>query len=315
MKLHFGDGHFDCSGCGDCCRADWNIRVEPTKASRLSRILADQPPIEAVLPKRCGQCVFLDSAQRCTVHQDKPLDCQLFPFVLTPTPDGLEVGLSHFCPSVRAAKGRSLAEHAERIEELAAEAELPLTLSGPYTLWGEYQVGWSGYRVWESELLRRLEGGEPEAVLLAALAGLWKHRAHWGRTSLDSLFPQSGMPSHCRGVVRLRELAGLSESEQLDYDCRTYLLSLVQRKTLLKTESILTGLAVLSVVPRVLASSGGDSAVAKMELLLSHDGGRCKRELADLGVSLIMELCPSTLESRSPPKDPPPTPHSTPAQE
>lgn len=322
MNLILGEGRFDCAGCGNCCRADWTIRVEPTKWEKLTEFGPKLAIANPILPKEAGRCVFLEADARCRVHAQlgaasKPLDCQMFPFVLTPTPDGLEVGLSYFCPSVRGQQGRPLEGHAVELERLGREARLPLTLTGPFRLHGTSSTGWAGYKFWEQELLSRLPQ-DPERVLEGALVGLLAHHASWGRIESEALFEPTGISNvDAQPLVReLMQLIKLRSKVQEHYpDPGPYLRSLVERKFLLKQPTVAQGLAILSAIPKVLRQVDYDLGVEHLELVLSHAPKGSTQELADSAQTLIMGLCPNTSRNPSPPQDPPLTPEPVPAPE
>lgn len=318
------EGRFDCAGCGQCCRTAWNIRVEPSRAERLRtwgpalRILQDsgQAPLRRRadgslrVAKQEGSCVFLTAEKGCAIHADlgaqaKPLTCQIFPFILVPTPDGMQVGLSFYCPSVRKAEGRELQEHRVELERFVAEAGLA-ALAGPFRLWAHHETGWAGYRQFEDELLRRLSLDQAARVLVSSCEGLGQNLDAWGRAEVQQLFlPRRSAYSQelacslaCSLVARaelddaepaLELAAALRRGQPLrlpgsnvqavhgcqPVDCGRYLRSLVRRKFLLKQPSLLEGLALLSLVPMALSFYGPqtDSGVERLELLLSHGPG------------------------------------------
>ena len=171
------DLDFECTQCGRCCRDKWEIRVDDASAERLlARKWGDvDPGLEGVVPferrrlpvfergrdelaytvarKSCGSCVFLDAKNLCGIHkalglEAKPQVCQQFPFLFAEGPEGVTVGLSHYCPGVRRREGaaapplesqlpelRRLHAHALRVarapEKVLADEELPLA-------WADY---------------------------------------------------------------------------------------------------------------------------------------------------------------------------------
>ncbi len=78
---------FSCMRCLACCR-DKKIQVNPYEIARLARNrklatsdFIDQYTIDAGGFRKWdekGYCVFLDS-QGCSVHEDRPLVCRLYP--------------------------------------------------------------------------------------------------------------------------------------------------------------------------------------------------------------------------------------------
>lgn len=97
-------------------------------------------------------CVFLEESL-CSIHEQKPTTCRQYPFQFTRTPDGLYVGASFFCTSIRDNSGRPMAEHAVELLDLIPQAiisEVPETVS------------WSDYR----ELEQRFHGQDLDAACL-----------------------------------------------------------------------------------------------------------------------------------------------------
>lgn len=71
-----------------------------------------------------GACIFWMSDGRCRIHaefsfEEKPIACQLFPFVLLPAREGVRAGLSFACSSVLAAKGAELRTHTAELQRMA----------------------------------------------------------------------------------------------------------------------------------------------------------------------------------------------------
>lgn len=106
-----------------------------------TRITADGPV--RVFDHIDGACVMLDG-DACALHaaagaEAKPPGCRQFPYTLTRTPDGLDVGLQAECKSMGAALAAgaevALADHAAALAELAevgAVATLPAAVAlGP----------------------------------------------------------------------------------------------------------------------------------------------------------------------------------------
>jgi Fe-S-cluster containining protein len=88
--------HFECTGCGACCRGDQHsyVFVEEPEAEAIRaqlglsrrwfrrRYLRRAPGGELVLAwgTQPGHCVFLDEGGRCTVYAARPLQCRSYPF-------------------------------------------------------------------------------------------------------------------------------------------------------------------------------------------------------------------------------------------
>ena len=114
---------YRCADAGACCSSGWDIPVEPDVEGGLRRAMAEGRlvPLDALRPAeglphgarvvlalapRTGRCVFqqADPPSRCTVHQRLgeealPSACRQFPRVVTLTPLGVSVTLSHYCPT------------------------------------------------------------------------------------------------------------------------------------------------------------------------------------------------------------------------
>ena len=306
------EDRFRCGGCGKCCRNDWNIAVESQTARRLRetgpalRVLASTAGEAFVegsggglsLARRQtdGGCVFLEGSL-CALHAElgeksKPLACQVFPYVLVPTPRGTVVGLSYFCPSVRRGEGKLLCEQRRELEGLVELARLPeAALSAPFRVWGDITTGWTGYEIWEEALLERLKSTDLR-VLEGALVGLAESYRQWGgRVEIDELFKKELAELETDLVEALArqlfttlggdnvppqgtdtEASGLVDPDEVT---SRYLRSLIRRRTLLKSSTILEGLALLVLIPRTLKMFGAnfEFGIESMEELLTHGAG------------------------------------------
>ena len=242
--------------------------------------------------KRAGQCAFLDRDQLCEIHgshgpEAKPLTCQLFPFVLTPTDRGVSVGLSFYCPSVRAGHGRDIQEHRSNLERWLGELQLSANSGRPIIIFGTVTTGTVGYEFLERELRDRLLVSEPIELLRGFHWTLCHQYQEFGRQSPEKLFSPAPHPpsqQESRLVSELLSLAGLAEhpndeiSEDEVHDkglSKRYLLSLLHRKFLLKGPSLLESLSLLSVIAQAIKRCGRetDRAIERLELLLTHGEG------------------------------------------
>lgn len=105
---------FRCKGCGKCClRVKEGVPVDSQDVFRIAKYLRDHDEdilctddflaryAEPVLLDECGYfvymlktvgeenaCVFLKD-NRCTIHDENPRACRLYPFVVNPDPRGL----------------------------------------------------------------------------------------------------------------------------------------------------------------------------------------------------------------------------------
>jgi len=104
---------FECTRCGECCTADGDqphtatvfpdeIRTLQDAGDRAWDEVARPMPFGldeagegetfewALQTDACGDCVFYEETDEqgaCTVHDDRPLICQTYPFSLDPTPE------------------------------------------------------------------------------------------------------------------------------------------------------------------------------------------------------------------------------------
>jgi hypothetical protein len=117
---------YACRNTGVCCSSGWDVPVEPAVEDRLRQALADgtlcapgaiDSPFRPVsgLPHGArvvfradarGRCVFLEPGSRplCAVHRQLGLDhlasaCRDFPRIVTLSPLGVSITLSHYCPT------------------------------------------------------------------------------------------------------------------------------------------------------------------------------------------------------------------------
>src|SRR5580704_5482751 len=132
------DLDFECTNCGRCCRERWEIRVDAPSAERLLArpwpgidgpaftkrlpLVADDLPYTVA---RCanGACAFLDGKNLCRIHSElgleaKPQVCQQFPFLFSESPEGVTVGLSHYCPGVHRKEGAAAPPLEGKLPEL-----------------------------------------------------------------------------------------------------------------------------------------------------------------------------------------------------
>jgi Fe-S-cluster containining protein len=121
LSFHAG---YRCRGSGACCTAGWPIVVEPAVEERLRLAVRDGRLAPAPAGRRhlvarpglpdgaravlaadeAGRCSFLRDDRRCAVHaglgeEALPVACRQFPRLVTLTPLGASVTLSHFCPT------------------------------------------------------------------------------------------------------------------------------------------------------------------------------------------------------------------------
>jgi lysine-N-methylase len=130
--------NWSCSGCGDCCRGVFLIKISAEEKERIEK--QGWTTAEGVDPstmfvaqngafhlghKSDGACVFLDPNGKCRIHARfgepaKPLACRMYPLVLHPAGKKVVVGLRYSCPSAVLNRGKSLEEQRPDIQKLAA---------------------------------------------------------------------------------------------------------------------------------------------------------------------------------------------------
>ena len=167
----------------------WDIPVEP----EVEKQLQGHPLVLRVIQERgrafCerdGQlfiqsnkelkaCGFLEPDKLCSIHKElgfqaKPATCQLFPFVVTHTPEGYFVGTTYYCSATRQNHGRPTSEHQQDLlEQLERGAPINQVADDGLVLYNRYYASYAQYRQLESELRQR---GPLSAALQEAAAGL-----------------------------------------------------------------------------------------------------------------------------------------------
>jgi Fe-S-cluster containining protein len=137
LSIHAG---YRCRNTGVCCSSGWDIPVEPEVERHLRNALGSGtlrvpeavtssplPPTQArrassflrsvsglphgarvvLATDSSGRCLFLDPDRRCAVHRQLgpgalPSACRDFPRIVTLTPLGVSITLSHYCPTAAA---------------------------------------------------------------------------------------------------------------------------------------------------------------------------------------------------------------------
>ena len=123
--------HWDCSGCGKCCRGNI-VPLDDDDFRRLCEQKWDQHPDyrgvrtvvrQGMFSKRYrlaqrddGTCVFLTADGLCRIHQEfgfenKPLVCRMYPLQLVPVDSTAYLTLRRSCPTAAADNGREMKEH------------------------------------------------------------------------------------------------------------------------------------------------------------------------------------------------------------
>ena len=133
LVLPVASQRYSCHGCGNCCR-DFTVQLRPNdletlRAQKWNERLGEEVTVEfrgaTYLKQRAdGACVFLMDDGLCRVHKEfgfaqKPIACQLFPFVLVPDDRRTAVGISFASQSVRENKGAELRTHLAEIDRMS----------------------------------------------------------------------------------------------------------------------------------------------------------------------------------------------------
>jgi lysine-N-methylase len=167
--------HWDCHGCGVCCRGTTFTLSEDDIRKLREQRWEEHPEFHGVpilarlgllrrgfrLAKRPdGCCVFLTAAGRCRIHEEfgfdaKPLVCRMFPFQLVPLEQFAYLTLRRYCPSAAADRGPPLEEHLAAARQLAEEGGLAAQPAQPPPLVPGRRRAWSDF--WRAaEAIQRL---------------------------------------------------------------------------------------------------------------------------------------------------------------
>jgi lysine-N-methylase len=143
LPLH--QQRYSCHGCGNCCR-DFTVQLRPADLAKLRAqdweaklgmpVTAEFRGVTYLRQRDDGACVFLMDDGLCRIHKEygfaeKPIACQMFPFVPVPDDRRTRVGLSFACQSVRENKGSELRTHASEIDRMTRA--VPETRIATYT--------------------------------------------------------------------------------------------------------------------------------------------------------------------------------------
>jgi lysine-N-methylase len=136
---------YSCHGCGNCCR-DFTVQLRPADLEKLHAqgweeklgmpVTAEFRGVTYLRQREDGACVFLMEDGLCRIHKDygfaeKPIACQMFPFVPVPDDRRTRVGISFACQSVRENKGAELGTHTPEIDRMTRA--VPETRLATYT--------------------------------------------------------------------------------------------------------------------------------------------------------------------------------------
>lgn len=263
------DARFSCQMSTACCKHDYEITLPPE-----AQLLIDSMPWDRLNPALAGvrlperpdgklqlksvdeTCRFLGPRNLCLIHQTlgrQPFGaCCVFPFSFAHTPDGIAVGLSPVCGSVRMGFGLSPQQREEDLRERLVHAEPRST--NAYRLAPGVEIPWERFRDIEQGLCdclaaadvpmrRRLHVGarllgalkdnqpievgvwmtEPQqevnADLRAAIHGMLARIIGWERSALRRLPRQ--IPSDLFRL-EVREAAALSQILRNTLFCKVY---------------------------------------------------------------------------------------------
>ncbi len=161
------EARFSCGMSAACCRHDYEITL-PQEA----QLLIDAMPWQRIAPGLNGtrlaqrpdgklqlkgvneSCRFLTAGNRCLIHGAlgrQPFGpCCVFPFSFARTPEGIAVGASPICGSVRLGLGVGFQEREEDLRERLTHAEPRAT--DAYRLAAGVEIPWEGFRDIEKAL-------------------------------------------------------------------------------------------------------------------------------------------------------------------
>lgn len=178
---------YECHGDGTCCTSIHLLGPITKKEAKIVRHCA---PValprsnhkvvvyhdgikDLVLNTHDHKCVFLDDEARCLFHarvgaEYKPAVCRHFPVGATSTPAGLRITLSHRCPCVSFGDGAPLDDQRARTilgrgksGRIISDVEVSERID-----WrGGKKIKFKDYLTWESDMLERLDGPDPQPAL------------------------------------------------------------------------------------------------------------------------------------------------------
>ena len=173
--LSLPEARFSCQMSTACCRHDYEITLPPE-----AQLLIDATPWHEISPALIGTrlpqradgklqlksvnetCRFLGAHNLCLIHRTlgrQPFAaCCVFPFSFARTPEGIAVGLSPICGSVRLGLGIRPEEREEDLRERLVHAEPRST--DAYRLAPGVQIPWERFRDIEKALCDCLAAGE-----------------------------------------------------------------------------------------------------------------------------------------------------------
>ena len=133
LMLPVATQRYSCHGCGNCCR-DFTVQLREADLAKLREQRWEEKlgaPVTTefrgttyLRQRDDGACIFLMDDGLCRIHKEfgfaeKPIACQLFPFVLVPDDVRTHVGISFACQSVRENKGAELRSHLQEVDRMS----------------------------------------------------------------------------------------------------------------------------------------------------------------------------------------------------
>ena len=165
---------YECVGCGKSCTA-FQVEVAPADLARLQQLPTTRElgkPLRVLDSGRAflgkdedGRCSYLTPATRCSIHADKPLTCQDFPFSAVDTPGGVFLGASFLCTAVAQGLGPPLEARREELAGRFGRSES--SQDDRWRLWDDLAVDWPTYLQIEGLMASSL-AADPERGLLTA---------------------------------------------------------------------------------------------------------------------------------------------------
>lgn len=225
-RLHLpADLAYSCHNSGVCCTTFPKIPVDAVCAQGLGRldlaqtggsgcvlrspedamVREDGPDGAPILRRRPdGKCVFFGGDGLCGLHRvhgaaAKPRICRDFPFRFRETPDGVYVGLSFVCPSVRGNEGQKITDREEELALSMPDAFSRSSVEAPIALNHRVQLSWPQYLETEKSLHDLL--GMPDVPLVQRLTACnilvnfveaYVRRLHEGQIIVDRKLECSG---------------------------------------------------------------------------------------------------------------------------
>ena len=114
-----------CMACDGCCRfkeekSQWRPKLASFEKSQFPASAIDQNSFLKTSPCQNGyQCQFLDGkTNSCRVYDNRPFECQLYPFILTKKDNRPALDVHHNCPYVQQNRDKTyFQEHADYLKQ------------------------------------------------------------------------------------------------------------------------------------------------------------------------------------------------------